>query len=253
MRRLKKVSIVLAVLYVLLTLLVYSAQERLIFFPSKMPLNHQYNFCQDFEEFNLNADDGAVLNAVHIKQDSAKGVVLYFHGNSGNISHLMHVANLISSKGYDAIMVDYRTYGKSTGEMSEAAIKSDAQLFYDHALTRYNEGEVILYGRSFGTGVALGLAADNSPNKLILESPFYSAVALGAIRAAASTACFDVNTSASKSPSGASNGTFVILRAGATITSTDGNWASTTRFTALASSKGREISTVVGKMVPSIV
>lgn len=179
MRRLKKIGIVLAVLYVLLTILTYSFQERLIFFPSKMPMNHQYDFCQDFEEFNLTADDGAVLNAVHIKQDSAKGVALYFHGNSGNISHLTHVANLITRKGYDAIMVDYRTYGKSTGEMSEEALKKDAQLFYDHARTKYNENEIILYGRSFGTGVAAGLAAANSPKKLILESPFYSAVALG--------------------------------------------------------------------------
>jgi len=179
MRRLKKIGIVLALLYVLLTFLTYTFQERLIFFPSKMPMNHQYDFCQDFEEFNITADDGAVLNAVHIKQDSAKGVVLYFHGNSGNISHLIHVANLLSRKGYDAIMVDYRTYGKSTGKMSEAAIKSDAQLFYNYALTTYSEDEVILYGRSFGTGVATGLAAANSPKKLILESPFFSAVSLG--------------------------------------------------------------------------
>lgn len=182
MRRLKKISIVLAVLYVLLLLLAYNFQERLIFFPSKMPMSHQYDFCQDFEEFNLTADDGAVLNAVHIKQDSAKGVVLYFHGNSGNISHLGHVANLISRKGYDAILVDYRTYGKSTGKMSEEAIKQDAQLFYNYTLTKYNEDKIILYGRSFGTGVATGLAAANAPKKVILESPFYSAVALGKYR-----------------------------------------------------------------------
>ena len=179
MRRLKKIGIVLAILYVILAILAYTFQERLVFFPSKMPMNHEYDFCQDFEEFNLKAEDGAVLNAVHIKQDSARGLVLYFHGNSGNISHLIHVANLISRKGFDAILVDYRTYGKSIGEMSEEAIKQDAQLFYNHALTKYNENEIILYGRSFGTGVAAGLAAANTPKKLILESPFYSAVELG--------------------------------------------------------------------------
>jgi len=142
-------------------------------------MNHKYDFCQDFEELNLNAEDGAVLNAVHVKQDSARGVVLYFHGNSGNISHLIHVANLISRKGYNSILVDYRTYGKSTGKMSEEAIKQDAQLFYNYALKKYDEDEIIIYGRSFGTGVATGLAAANTPQKLILESPFYSAVALG--------------------------------------------------------------------------
>lgn len=179
MRRLKIIGIVLAILYAILVIITYNFQEKLIFLPSKMPMNHNYDFCQDFEEFNLKAEDGAVLNAVHIKNNNAKGVVLYFHGNSGNISHLVHVANLISRKGYDAILVDYRTYGKSKGKMSEEAIKSDAQLFYNHTLTKYDEDEIILYGRSFGTGVATGLAATNLPRKLILESPFYSAVALG--------------------------------------------------------------------------
>ncbi len=179
MKRFKKIAVVLGILYSLLVVLAYNFQEKLIFLPSKMPMNHQFDFCQSFEEFNLTANDGAKLNAVHTKQDSARGVVLYFHGNSGNISHLGHVANLISRKGYDAIMVDYRTYGKSTGAISEEALKKDAQLFYNHALTMYDEDEIVLYGRSFGTGIATGLAAENDPKKLILESPFYSAVELG--------------------------------------------------------------------------
>ncbi|WP_289062764.1 alpha/beta hydrolase [uncultured Zobellia sp.] len=179
MRRLKKWGIVLVIVYVLIAFLAYTYQERLVFFPSKMPLNHTYDFCQDFEEFNLTTDDGAKLNAVHIKQDSSKGLILYFHGNSGNISHLIHVANLFSAKGYESILVDYRTYGKSTGKVSEAALYKDAQLFYDYAKQRYQEKEIILYGRSFGTGIATWLASENEPEKLVLESPFYSAVALG--------------------------------------------------------------------------
>tara|TARA_R110002167_G_scaffold54785_7_gene156050 strand:- start:962 stop:1690 length:729 start_codon:yes stop_codon:yes gene_type:complete len=154
-------------------------QERLIFFPSKMPMNHTFDFCQAYEEIFLTTADGAKLNAVKILQDSSKGVVIYFHGNSGNISHLNHVANLIDGKGYDAILIDYRTYGKSTGKMSEKALMEDAQLFYDHALKTYGQNDIILYGRSFGTGIASGLAAANRPKTLILESPFYSAIALG--------------------------------------------------------------------------
>ncbi len=179
MRSIKKIGIVLFVIYVLLLGVTYAFQEKLIFIPSQMPANHTYQFCQSFEEFWLTADDGARLNAVHIKNNSQKGVILYFHGNSGNISNLTHVANLVTRYGYDAIFVDYRTYGKSTGEMSEAAIKKDAQLFYDYTKQLYEEHKIVLYGRSFGTGVASGLAADNDPCKLILESPFYSAVELG--------------------------------------------------------------------------
>ena len=179
MQRLKRWSIALFVLYILLAASAYFYQERLVFFPTKMPLNHDYDFCQEYEEFFLTANDGARLNAVHIKQDSAKGIILYFHGNSGNISHLGHVANLFSEKGYESVLVDYRTYGKSSGAMSEQALYDDAQLFYKYISKTYDEENIILYGRSFGTGIATWLASQNHPKKLILESPFYSAVALG--------------------------------------------------------------------------
>ncbi|MDB2606588.1 lysophospholipase [Zobellia sp.] len=179
MRRLKKWGLILAILYVLIATLAYNYQERLVFFPSKLPQNHTYDFCQDFEEFNLISDDGAKLNAVHIKEDSAKGLILYFHGNSGNISHLIHVANLFSRKGYESILVDYRTFGKSTGKLSEQAMYHDAQLFYNYAKQYYDENQILVYGRSFGTGIATWLGSENNPKKLVLESPFYSAVALG--------------------------------------------------------------------------
>ncbi|CAM4380022.1 alpha/beta hydrolase [Zobellia nedashkovskayae] len=182
MRRLKKWGLILVILYALITILAYNFQERLVFFPSKMPLNHTYDFCQDFEEMNLTTKDGAKLNAVHIKQDNAKGIIVYFHGNSGNISHLTHVANLFTRKGYESILVDYRTFGKSTGKMSEQALYDDAQLFYNYAKKQHAEDKIIIYGRSFGTGVATWLASENNPEKVVLESPFYSAVALGQYR-----------------------------------------------------------------------
>ena len=179
MRRLIRWVAVLSIVYLFIVALSYVYQERLVFFPSEMPMNHKFDFCQEHEEFYLSADDGARLNAVHIKKDSAKGIILYFHGNSGNISHLIHVANLFSKKGYESVLVDYRTYGKSSGELSEEALYSDAQLFYDHLSAKRDEKEILLYGRSFGTGIASYLAAENHPGKLILESPFYSAVSLG--------------------------------------------------------------------------
>lgn len=178
-RRLKKWGIILTIIYLSLTIFAYFFQERLIFFPSRMPMNHEFDFCQPYEELYLKASDGAVINGVHIKHENAKGVVVYFHGNSGNISHLIHVANMFTKFGYESILVDYRTYGKSTGELSEQAIYEDAKMFYDYANEMYEENNIIVYGRSFGTGVASYLAAKKNPKKLILESPFYSAVDLG--------------------------------------------------------------------------
>lgn len=160
----------------------YFFQEKIIFLPSKIPAEHSFNFSQPFQEFFLTAKDGAQLNAVHIQNNSTKGVVLYFHGNSGNISDLNHVADLLTKKGYDAIFVDYRTFGKSTGKLSEQALNEDAQLFYDYTKKTYVENKIIVYGRSFGTGIVSRLAAKNKPCRLILESPFYSALDMGKYR-----------------------------------------------------------------------
>lgn len=182
MKRLKTAAIILLFLYAMLVLMAFGFQERLIFLPDPLPLNYKYEFHQPYEEIFITADDGAKLNVIHLQQENAKGAILYFHGNSGNISKLGHVADLLSGKGYDIFLVDYRTYGKSTGKISEAALRVDAQLLYNMALEVYDENKIIIYGRSLGTGIASGLAAANHPQKLILESPFYSGVEIGAHR-----------------------------------------------------------------------
>lgn len=175
-------GVFLGTLYLLLIVLAYFFQERLIFLPDKLSIEHAFTFDQPFQELFLTAKDGAQLNAVHIKNNSTKGVALYFHGNSGNISDLNHVADLLTEKGYDIILVDYRSYGKSTGELSEDALNEDGQLFYDYTKNMYAEHKIILYGRSFGTGIVSRLASKNKPFRLILESPFYSAIDMGKYR-----------------------------------------------------------------------
>lgn len=175
-------AVSIALLYLLMVALVYFFQEKILFLPSKLPMEYTFSFNQPFEEFFLTTKDNAKLNAVHINNSSTKGVVLYFHGNSGNISVLNAVADLITENGYDALLVDYRTYGKSTGKLSELALNEDAQLFYDYAKKIYDENDIILYGRSFGTGIVSCLASKNKPNRVILESPFYSVLAMGKYR-----------------------------------------------------------------------
>ncbi|MFK5972556.1 MAG: alpha/beta hydrolase [Flavobacteriaceae bacterium] len=174
MRRLIKIAKVLLFIYVLLTIMLYFFQEKLIFLPTKLPQDFKYSFSQTFEEFNLTTKDSAVLNAIHFKQDNPKGVILYFHGNAGNLSRWGAITSFFVEKKYDVIVMDYRTYGKSTGTLSEEALYSDAQLFYDYTLKQYGEHEIVLYGRSLGTGIATKLAGTNHPNKLILETPYYS-------------------------------------------------------------------------------
>lgn len=174
MRKGKKTILYLSLAYILICSMAYLFQEKLIFLPTKLPQDYTYTFEFPFEEFTLTASDGAKLNALHLKSNNPKGVILYFHGNAGDLSRWAPITNLFTKLDYDVIVMDYRTYGKSTGTLSEEALYNDASLFYAYALTHYPEDEIVVYGRSLGTGLATYLAANNSPKKLLLETPYYS-------------------------------------------------------------------------------
>lgn len=173
-RRLKKFLIVIASLYVLVFIGLYFLQEKMIFMPDSLPQDFTYNFPGNFEEINLKTEDGAKLNALHFKVENPKGVVLYFHGNAGELSRWGIVVQKFVDLQYDVLVMDFRTYGKSTGKLSQIELYNDAQLFYDYLFQSYFEDEISVYGRSLGTTFATYVAAKNHPKQLILEAPFYS-------------------------------------------------------------------------------
>ncbi len=174
MRRVKKGFILIVSAIVLITIGLYFMQEKLIFLPTKLSQDYVYQFQELFEELFFDSEDGARLNALHFKLDDPKGVVLYFHGNAGDLSRWGGITSHFTKYGYDVIVMDYRTYGKSTGELSEENLYKDAQLFYDYALESYPENQITVYGRSIGTGFATYIASKNEPSKLILETPFFN-------------------------------------------------------------------------------
>jgi len=150
-------------------------QEKLIFFPEVLPQDHQFIFEQPFEEIYFDVDKGVKINALHFKADSSKGVVIYFHGNAGSLDGWGHTAGDFTNNGYDLMIFDYRGYGKSTGKIkSEASLHNDASFIYKQLLKETPEKDIVIYGRSIGTGIATKLASENAPKMLILETPLYS-------------------------------------------------------------------------------
>jgi uncharacterized protein len=162
------------VLVALLLGLIYLFQEKLIFFPQPLKRDYVFRFRQPFEEVFLDsAAGGTVLHALHFKTESPKGVVLYFHGNAGNLRDWGHVSEDFLPYGYDVFIIDYRMYGKSTGKLSEDALHLDARMAFNYVKQRFPEGKVLVYGRSLGTGLAVKLAAENNVDMLILETPYF--------------------------------------------------------------------------------
>ena len=133
----------------------------------------------------LTTSDGVKLHAWFFSSSDAPAIatIIFFHGNGGNISNVGWVGQRLSSRGFDVLLLDYRGYGRSEGDLAgEQGLYTDADAGYQYVTqTRGVAPEsVVLYGQSLGTAVAADLAARRQCAALILESGFSSASDLAA-------------------------------------------------------------------------
>ena len=151
-------------------------RDNLIFQPKKLNADYNYQFDIPFHEINISLSEEKNISIVQftVSENLKKGVVLYFHGNRGNIIHYARQAEHFTRNGFETWMIDYPGYGKSTGKRSEQIIYDDAMRLYEMANSRFDPTQIILYGRSLGSGVAAQLASLRNARLLILETPYYS-------------------------------------------------------------------------------
>jgi len=184
MKKLKRIligfGIFISVIYLGICVLLYFYQEKLIFHPHPLAANYKFNYPGTYNELNIPTFDGKILNGVLFKTDSSKGLVFYLHGNAGALDTWGDVATTYNKLGYDIFIMDYRGFGKSTGEIySQHQFYKDTQTAYDTMKHYYPENKIVLEGYSIGTGSAAMLAANNHPKLLILQAPYYSLTDLG--------------------------------------------------------------------------
>ena len=149
-------------------------QEKVVFLPVKLPAQHEFTFEFDFEELFFETPADGKINALYFKNDKPKRVILYFHGNAGNLDRWGKIAAEFLKFGYDVLVPDYRSYGKSSGPRNEEFLFGDAQFCYDFLKEKYGEEKIVVYGRSLGGAFATKIAADNEPRTLILEATFFN-------------------------------------------------------------------------------
>jgi pimeloyl-ACP methyl ester carboxylesterase len=168
--------VTLVLLITLISLLLYFIQERLIFFPEKLPGNHQFSFNNSFDEITVTTPDNKKLHAVLFKADSAsKGVIFYLHGNAGSINSWGELAGFYNKLHYDVMMPDYRGYGKSEGSIrNQKQFFDDVEILYSVLKKKYTEDKIVVLGYSIGTGAAAYIASVNHPRLLILQAPYYT-------------------------------------------------------------------------------
>lgn len=160
--------------YVAVVLLFYFLQDFFFFRPEILPPDFQYEYAFPFEEKKFELPDGGNINAIWFKIPNRLGVVYFLKGNSRSIKGWGKFAKDYVGKGYDFFMIDYRGFGKSKGRRSENIMYSDVEFVYNWLTTQYKEEEIVVAGRSLGSGFAARTAAWNHPKMLILDSPYYS-------------------------------------------------------------------------------
>lgn len=174
-KQILKIIAILISIYMLMCGFLYFSQEKLIFFPQYLDKNYKFEFGQKLEELNIKATDGKLINGLLFKAENSKGLIFYLHGNAGNLSSWGEVAETYTDLHYDIYILDYRSYGKSEGEINNPdQLFQDNQTAYNELKKKYSEDKIVILGYSIGTGFASKLASTNKPKLLILQAPYYN-------------------------------------------------------------------------------
>ena len=150
------------------------SEKGIVFFPDSVLVGTPGDYGLAYEEVWFTAEDGVKLHGWWVPKEGAP-VLLWFHGNAGNISHRLENLKLLwELVGVQVFIFDYREYGLSAGRISREGTFKDAAAAYRYL----TEGrgvpgeEIILFGRSLGTALATDLAVKLPCRSLILESAF---------------------------------------------------------------------------------
>ncbi|MCG6862748.1 MAG: alpha/beta hydrolase [Chromatiaceae bacterium] len=155
----------------------YLVQPGMVFFPHSRLDTTPTDWGLDYEDVRLRTSDGVELHGWFIPRSGSQRVLLFFHGNAGNISHRGESVAVFHRLGLNVFILDYRGYGLSKGKPSEIGLYLDARTAWRHLIEKrgFQPSDIVVFGRSLGGAVAAKLASEERPGALILESSLSSA------------------------------------------------------------------------------
>jgi len=170
------IFIAIAGAYIILAGFLYIFQSSYVYYPERVLLADPGSIGLDFETVRFETEDGVKLSGWFIPSDNAKGVILFCHGNAGNISHRLESIQIFHRLRLDVFIFDYRGYGESEGKPTEYGTYEDAKAAWKYLIEvrQVIPNQLIVFGRSLGGAVASWLAQSQKPGGLILESTFTS-------------------------------------------------------------------------------
>ena len=170
-----------AIVYSMVVALAWFFQRNLLYFPDKTAIPPAMTVARDMEVIHLTAADGVALEAWYKAAAPGRPTILLFHGNGGNLAYRADKARILLDRGFGVLLAAYRGYGGSGGSPSEAGLLADGRAAMDFLhKAGVAPGNIVLYGESLGSGVAVAMAGEYDVAALLLEAPFSSVVDVAA-------------------------------------------------------------------------
>jgi fermentation-respiration switch protein FrsA (DUF1100 family) len=168
--------------YGLIVIFLFFWQDRMVYYPMKQMEGTPADVGLHYREIELVTPDGVRLSAWYVGTGNTQDVLLFCHGNAGNISHRLKSLSIFHNLGLNILLFDYRGYGKSGGKPSEQGTYLDAETAWRYLVEKEKipAERILLFGRSLGGAVAAYLASKVNARALILESTFTSIPDVGA-------------------------------------------------------------------------
>lgn len=160
--------------YLALIGILYILQDKLLYHPSAHLSGTPSAIQVEWEDVYFKTADGLRLHGWYLPHEESEYVVIFSHGNGGNISDRLQLLEWMNKSGISVFIYDYRGYGKSEGTPTEKGLYQDIEAAWRY-LTRnqsYDPSRIILFGRSLGGAVSANLAQKVDAGGLVLESAF---------------------------------------------------------------------------------
>ena len=165
------------IIYAVVVLIAMWGENTLIFIPSNFTVGDWQPENLQYEDAEFQAADGTKLHGWFVPAENPSAVVLFCHGNAGNLTHRVDLMQVMQNYvGASVLVFDYRGYGRSEGSPDEPGVLQDARAARKWLAGRTGvaETDIVLMGESLGGGVAVDLAAKDGARGLVLEDTFTS-------------------------------------------------------------------------------
>ncbi len=177
-----EVGIIVCFGYALLVLVVFFKQSSLLYIPGDRTIRVTPSAIGlKYEDVKFTSSDNVTIHGWFVTVENPRGVILFCHGNAGNISHRLDSLRLFAELGFSTLIFDYRGYGKSEGSPTEKGTYLDSEAAYNYLVQKrgVKPERIVLFGRSLGAAVAAHLVTREKCAALIMESGFTSVPDLG--------------------------------------------------------------------------